>query len=130
MPKGLLYHYFPRKEALIDRALDAYLKYAQPHPGIVLMLLRPPGGARREATSLNDQFSAEAAFEPDAFFARLLPFCEPRLRSVSELALLSTSWQVPGLVEPSALSSAQPGSIRASTERASRRVAWCAHCQA
>jgi len=88
MSTGLLYHYFPGKHALftatyeylaerfvaalspqpgqapwalIDKALDVYLQYAQRYPGVILMLLRPAKGRQSDAASLNDQLNARIA---------------------------------------------------------------------
>ncbi len=88
MSTGLLYHYFPGKQALfsatyehlaaqvlavfasragqapwalIEGSLDAYLKFAQRHPKVILMLLRPTHGGPAEQPSMNDRLNGQIA---------------------------------------------------------------------
>jgi AcrR family transcriptional regulator len=88
MSVGLLYHYFPGKHALftaayahlaerfvvafspkagqapwtlIDQALTAYMAYARRHPGVILLLLRPPRDGRANTPSLNDALNTRIA---------------------------------------------------------------------
>lgn len=44
-------------------------------------------------------FTPEAIVEPEVLFEKLLPYCEPRVGSPDDLALMTTSWQDTPLAE-------------------------------